>query len=80
MRELLLVLGLAMDVAFSILAIRIALSWLRQPDRRHGHLALALGSLALLILISPVTGQAQLQTLSGRGPQLPGIAKLLEAP
>jgi len=62
MREVLLVLGLAIDVAFSILAIRTALQWVRQPDRRHGHLALALGSLALLILISPVLGDAQVLT------------------
>ena len=62
MREVLLVLGLSIDVAFSVLAIRTALSWIRQPDRRHGHLALALSSLALLILISPVLGDAQILT------------------
>lgn len=62
MREVLLALGLAIDVAFSILAIRTAVSWIRQPDRRHGHLALALGSLALLILLSPAVGQAQIFT------------------
>jgi signal transduction histidine kinase len=62
MREVLLGLGLAIDVAFSILAIRTALSWLWQPDRRHGYLALALGSLALLVLASPVLGQSQLLT------------------
>src|SRR5262249_10585291 len=42
--------------AFSILAIRTVASWLRQPDRRHGNLAIALGSLALLILLAPVLG------------------------
>jgi signal transduction histidine kinase len=62
MREVLLGLGLAIDVAFSILAIRTALSWIRQPDRRHGHLALALGSLALLILLSPLLSGAQIFT------------------
>ena len=62
MREVLLAFGLAIDVAFSILAIRTALSWIRQPDRRHGHLALALGSLALLILLSPALGEAQVLT------------------
>lgn len=62
MSELLLILGLAIDVAFSILAIRTVLGWIRQPDRRHGHLALALGSLALLILIAPVLGRAQIMT------------------
>jgi signal transduction histidine kinase len=62
MAELLLVLGIAIDLTFSILAIRTALSWIHQPDRRHGHLALALGSLALLVLLSPVLGQNQLLT------------------
>src|SRR5437879_6823243 len=32
------------------------MSWVRQPDRRHGNLALALGSLAILILVSPLLG------------------------
>src|SRR4030088_3505744 len=54
MGELLLVLGLVIDVAFSILAIRTVLAWTRQPERRHGHLALAFGSLALLTLIAPL--------------------------
>jgi signal transduction histidine kinase len=51
-----LVLQLAIEAAFAILAIRTAVSWARQPDRRHGNLAIALGSLALLILIAPVLG------------------------
>jgi signal transduction histidine kinase len=62
MREVLLGLGLAIDVTFSILAIRTALSWIRQPDRRHGHLALAFGSLALLILLAPLLGGSQIFT------------------
>ena len=56
MTDLLLVLQLAIEVAFGLLAIRTALSWIRQPDRRHGYLALALASLAVLILIAPVLG------------------------
>jgi signal transduction histidine kinase len=62
MAELLLVLGIAIDLTFSILAIRTALAWIHQPDRRHGHLALALSSLALVILISPLLGRAQILT------------------
>jgi len=50
----LLVLQLAIEVAFALLAIRTIVGWLQQPDRRHGHLAIALVSLAVLILLSPV--------------------------
>jgi len=56
MAELLLVLQLAVAVAFGALAIRSAASWIQQSDRRHGYLALALGSLTLVILISPLLG------------------------
>ena len=53
MTDLLLVLQLAIEVAFAVLAIRTAASWARQPDRRHGNLAIAVGSLALLVLLAP---------------------------
>jgi len=53
MTELLLVLQLAIALSFGALAVRSAISWIRETDRRHGYLALALGSLALLILIAP---------------------------
>ncbi len=56
MAELLLVLQLAVAVAFGALAIRSAASWIQQSDRRHGYLALALGSLTLVILIAPLLG------------------------
>src|ERR1700674_1390612 len=56
MPDLLLVLQLAIEVAFGLLAVTTSVSWIRQPDRRHGYLALALGSLALLILNAPVLG------------------------
>ena len=56
MPDLLLVLQLAIAVAFGLLAVRTAASWIRQPDRRHGYLALALGSMALLILATPALG------------------------
>jgi len=58
MSELLLVLSLAIEIAFAILAIRTAVSWTLHPDRRHGYLALALGSLAVLILLAPAMGGA----------------------
>ena len=51
-----LVLQLAIQIAFAVLAIRTAVGWVRQPDRRHGNLAIALGSLALLMLIAPQLG------------------------
>ena len=56
MPDVLLVLAIAIEAAFSLLAIRTVVSWVRQPDRRHGSLALALGSLAVLILVSPAFG------------------------
>ena len=55
-----LALQLAIEIAFALLAIRTAVSWARQPDRRHGNLAIALGSLAALILVAPL--------LHGSGP------------
>ncbi|MDQ2942535.1 MAG: hypothetical protein M3R21_02555, partial [Candidatus Dormibacteraeota bacterium] len=56
MTELLLVLQLAVALAFGALAVRSTAGWIREPDRRHGYLALALSSLALVILISPLLG------------------------
>src|ERR1700682_3576823 len=56
MGETLIALQLAIAVAFGLLAVRTAASWIRQPDWRHGYLALALGSLALLILLAPTLG------------------------
>src|SRR2546430_8113266 len=56
MSELLLVLQVAIELAFSVLAIRTIVSWVRQRDQRHGNLALALASLAILILLAPALG------------------------
>ena len=56
MTELLLVLQLAVAFAFGALAVRSTASWIQQTNRHHGYLALALGSLTLVILISPVLG------------------------
>lgn len=53
MSNLLVVLALAIEVAFAGLALRTALAWAREPDRRHGFLALGLLALALDIIISP---------------------------
>jgi signal transduction histidine kinase len=54
--QVLLLFQLAIEVAFALLAIRTVVSWVQHPDRRHFHLALALGSLAVLILISSAFG------------------------
>ncbi|HKV87581.1 MAG TPA: ATP-binding protein [Candidatus Dormibacteraeota bacterium] len=53
MTELLLAFQLAIELGFATLAIRAAVSWLRQPDPRHRYLALGVGAIAALILISP---------------------------
>src|SRR5437868_6906066 len=58
MSEVLFILQIAIELAFSVLAIRTIASWIRHPDHRHGHLALALGSLAILILLAPILGGA----------------------
>src|SRR5215831_13769755 len=47
---------LAIQVAFAVLAIRTVVSWARQPDRRHGNLAIALTALAAMIMLSPLLG------------------------
>ncbi|TMB47960.1 MAG: HAMP domain-containing histidine kinase [Chloroflexi bacterium] len=62
MSDLLLVFQLAIELAFSLLAIKAIASSVRQPDRPHGHLALALGSLALLILLAPEVASSQVLT------------------
>src|SRR5438094_7552464 len=64
-----LLLQLAIEIAFAALAIRTIFSWLRQPDRRHGTLALAMSALALMMLLAPTLGgsgpTAQLATDAG---------------
>jgi signal transduction histidine kinase len=56
MTDLLLVLQVAIQGAFALLAAGSAVSWVRHHDRRHAFQALALGSLAVLILIAPAMG------------------------
>ena len=56
MADLFLVLQVAIQLAFAALAIRTIVSWIRQPDRRHGNLTVALSALALLILLAPAIG------------------------
>ncbi|TMC52833.1 MAG: HAMP domain-containing histidine kinase [Chloroflexi bacterium] len=56
MSEVLVLLALAIEAAFAILAIRTVISWVREPDRRHASLAAAIASLAILILLSPMLG------------------------
>ena len=66
MGDFLQALQVAIAIAFAILAARTAAGWIRRPDRRHGYLALALCSLALLILIAPLLGgsDAEAQALT----------------
>jgi signal transduction histidine kinase len=56
MSDVLQVLQLAIAVGFALLGARTVLTWFRQPDRRHGYLALAMGSLALVVLSAPALG------------------------
>ncbi|MHB8613061.1 MAG: sensor histidine kinase [Candidatus Dormibacteraceae bacterium] len=56
MSEVLQVLQVLIALGFAVLGVRTAVAWIRQPDRRHGYLALAMGSLAVMILIAPVLG------------------------
>lgn len=56
MDQALQVLQVVIALGFALLGIRTAVTWIRQPDRRHGYLALAMGSLALVILIAPALG------------------------
>src|SRR2546423_946193 len=59
-----LILQLAIEIAFTALAIRTIVSWVRQPDRRHGRLAIAMTALAATMLLAPMLGG------SGPGAQL----------
>lgn len=58
MADLLWSLQLATQAAFVLLALAALIDWLRHRDTRRSHLAVAFGSVAALILISPYLGQA----------------------
>lgn len=60
MAVVLAILPLAIEVAFILLTVAVLADWLSHRERRRGYLALAFGSLTLLILIAP--------SLSGAGP------------
>ena len=68
MPEVLPVLLLAIEIAFALLAIRTVRAWIRQPDHRHGNLAMAIGSLAIVMLLAP--------TLAGNGAQVQVLTDL----
>jgi signal transduction histidine kinase len=52
------VLPLAIEVAFILLTVAMLADWLSQRERRRGYLALAFGSLTLLVLIAPSFSQS----------------------
>src|SRR5690348_11413246 len=56
MASVFLILQLAIEAAFAILAIRTIVAWAHQPDRRLGNLSLALGSFAAVVVASPELG------------------------
>jgi signal transduction histidine kinase len=58
MGDLLLVLQLAVQAAFVLLAVATFTDWFRHRDGRRSYLALAFGSLAALIVLSPAYGTA----------------------
>ena len=56
MAEVLSAFQIAIEIGFAALAIRTAASLLSNTDRLHRFLALAMASLALMILVSPIYG------------------------
>lgn len=53
MAVVLAVIPLAIEVAFVLLTVAMVADWLANRERRRGYLALAFGSLTLLILLAP---------------------------
>src|SRR6266581_1392196 len=49
---------IAIEIAFVLLTVAVLVDWVQHRDLRHGYLALAFGSLTLLILIAPSLGPA----------------------
>ena len=58
MPVLLAVMPLAIEVAFVLLSVATVADWLTNRERRRGYLALAFGSLTLLVLLAPSLGQS----------------------
>jgi signal transduction histidine kinase len=54
---LLAVMPLAIEVAFVLLSVAMLADWLGHRERRRGYLALAFGSLTLLVLLAPSLSQ-----------------------
>jgi signal transduction histidine kinase len=52
------VLPLAIEVAFVLLSVAMVADWLGHRERRRGYLALAFGSLTLLVLLAPSLSQS----------------------
>ena len=52
---------LAIEIAFVLLTVAMLADWLGHQERRRGYLALAFGSLTLLVLIAPSLTQPGLQ-------------------
>jgi signal transduction histidine kinase len=51
--NILVILSLAVELAFAVLALRAVVAWAHEPDRRHAVLALGLLALAFDIITSP---------------------------
>jgi len=58
MDVILAVMPLAIEVAFVLLAVAMIADWLSHRERRRAYLALAFGSLTLLILVAPSLSQS----------------------
>src|SRR5258706_9323984 len=63
---------LAIEVAFVLLSVAMLADWLGHPERRPGYLALAFGSLTLLVLLAPSLSQD-----GAYGPVLTDVGVLL---
>ena len=60
MSVVLAVLPLAIEIAFVLLSVAMLADWLSHRERRRGYLALAFGSLTLLVLIAPSLSESGL--------------------
>ena len=72
MAVVLAVMPLAIEVAFVLLSVAMLADWLGHRERRRGYLALAFGSLTLLVLLAPSLSQD-----GAYGPVLTDVGVLL---